>query len=362
MTTVGGDCSCRRPRSGRRARPIAADSRSWARPMPATAPCPPQRTPPRTQAQPSSPPGSRSASRASRWAVPRRSWPSCSTTRPRTSRCGCTPHRRGSGRREDPLVRHRCRRPRDGAGRPESSRSVRARLGVSRLPSRCGPHVDVPRGPGRRCRCEACRRAPRRLAPPQQRSFSQAGAPHDATRGAPSTRSYRTGSPRSSSRARGGVRTHTALGYAADRFLVIPNGVDTDRFVPSPEARAAVREEFAVRAGGSGHRPDRPRRPAEEPPGLLRGGPAVLRAGGDARVPSCRTRASRPTTGSYRDGARRRAVPTASRLGDHATTCPHHGRARRRDFSSLGRRSRSCSSRRCRAARRARPPTSATAR
>ena len=41
-----------------------------------------------------------------------------------------------------------------------------------------------------------------------------------------------------------GVRTHVARGYAADRFLVVPNGIDSDRFSPSPEARDSVREEF----------------------------------------------------------------------------------------------------------------------
>lgn len=48
-----------------------------------------------------------------------------------------------------------------------------------------------------------------------------------------------------------GVRTHKARGYAANRFLLIPNGVDTTRFTPSPEARASMREEF-------GYAPDRP--------------------------------------------------------------------------------------------------------
>jgi len=48
-----------------------------------------------------------------------------------------------------------------------------------------------------------------------------------------------------------GVRTHKARGYAADRFLVVPNGVDTRRFAPSPEARLSIREEF-------GYSKDRP--------------------------------------------------------------------------------------------------------
>lgn len=44
------------------------------------------------------------------------------------------------------------------------------------------------------------------------------------------------------------VRVHSALGYAAEKFVVIPNGVDTGRFVPSPEARAEVREELGIGA------------------------------------------------------------------------------------------------------------------
>ncbi len=40
------------------------------------------------------------------------------------------------------------------------------------------------------------------------------------------------------------VRVHRTRGYAADRLQVVPNAVDTDRFVPSILARASVREEF----------------------------------------------------------------------------------------------------------------------
>lgn len=40
------------------------------------------------------------------------------------------------------------------------------------------------------------------------------------------------------------VQTHRAYGYSPEKFMVIPNGVDTDRFVPSTEARAAIRREF----------------------------------------------------------------------------------------------------------------------
>jgi len=42
------------------------------------------------------------------------------------------------------------------------------------------------------------------------------------------------------------VAQHVALGYAADRTVVIPNGFDTDAFVPSDDARASVRAELGV--------------------------------------------------------------------------------------------------------------------
>lgn len=45
-----------------------------------------------------------------------------------------------------------------------------------------------------------------------------------------------------------GQRVHTALGYRPRRFLVIPNGVDTERFRPDAEARAAVRAELGIDA------------------------------------------------------------------------------------------------------------------
>lgn len=41
---------------------------------------------------------------------------------------------------------------------------------------------------------------------------------------------------------------HVALGYAADRMLVIPNGFDLDSFRPDPEARAALRSELGLPA------------------------------------------------------------------------------------------------------------------
>jgi glycosyltransferase involved in cell wall biosynthesis len=40
------------------------------------------------------------------------------------------------------------------------------------------------------------------------------------------------------------LRVHTALGYSAEKFVVIPNGVDTDLFAPSPEARDQICAEF----------------------------------------------------------------------------------------------------------------------
>jgi len=41
-------------------------------------------------------------------------------------------------------------------------------------------------------------------------------------------------------------RFHQGLGYRARRFEVIPNGFDTARFRPDPEARRAVREELGI--------------------------------------------------------------------------------------------------------------------
>ncbi len=41
-------------------------------------------------------------------------------------------------------------------------------------------------------------------------------------------------------------RTHVALGYAAEKMVVIPNGFDLSAFRPDPFARASVREEFGV--------------------------------------------------------------------------------------------------------------------
>jgi glycosyltransferase involved in cell wall biosynthesis len=43
-----------------------------------------------------------------------------------------------------------------------------------------------------------------------------------------------------------GRRFHVDRGYPADRTTVIPNGIDTDRFRPRPEARATLRAELGV--------------------------------------------------------------------------------------------------------------------
>jgi glycosyltransferase involved in cell wall biosynthesis len=40
------------------------------------------------------------------------------------------------------------------------------------------------------------------------------------------------------------ARAHAAMGYRADKFRIVPNGFDTDRFQPNEGARAAVREEL----------------------------------------------------------------------------------------------------------------------
>jgi len=41
---------------------------------------------------------------------------------------------------------------------------------------------------------------------------------------------------------------HVAIGYAADRMVVIPNGFDLDRFAPDPSARLSVRLELGLPA------------------------------------------------------------------------------------------------------------------
>jgi len=41
-------------------------------------------------------------------------------------------------------------------------------------------------------------------------------------------------------------QVHTALGYAAEKMLVIPNGFDMSAFKPNPEARESVRNELDI--------------------------------------------------------------------------------------------------------------------
>lgn len=46
--------------------------------------------------------------------------------------------------------------------------------------------------------------------------------------------------------AEAAVRVHAAIGYAPERLMTIPNGFDTARFHPDPQARAGVRQELAI--------------------------------------------------------------------------------------------------------------------
>jgi glycosyltransferase involved in cell wall biosynthesis len=45
-----------------------------------------------------------------------------------------------------------------------------------------------------------------------------------------------------------GRRVHEAIGYRARHWFVLPNGFDTQAFVPDPKARTSVREELGVPA------------------------------------------------------------------------------------------------------------------
>ncbi|KAF0109280.1 MAG: putative phosphatidylinositol alpha-mannosyltransferase [Anaerolineaceae bacterium] len=46
--------------------------------------------------------------------------------------------------------------------------------------------------------------------------------------------------------AEAGRRSHAAIGYAADKMVVIPNGFDIDAFRPDPQARRDVRRELGI--------------------------------------------------------------------------------------------------------------------
>ena len=43
-----------------------------------------------------------------------------------------------------------------------------------------------------------------------------------------------------------GREYHVALGYPAEKTVVIPNGIDTERFCPDPLARSRVRAEWGI--------------------------------------------------------------------------------------------------------------------
>jgi len=48
------------------------------------------------------------------------------------------------------------------------------------------------------------------------------------------------------SNSRAGFAYHVAQGYPRERFVVIPNGIDVERFRPDPEARSRLRAEWGV--------------------------------------------------------------------------------------------------------------------
>jgi len=49
--------------------------------------------------------------------------------------------------------------------------------------------------------------------------------------------------------SRAGAEYHSARGFPAERLIVIPNGIDTARFRPNPEARERLRAEWRVTDG-----------------------------------------------------------------------------------------------------------------
>jgi glycosyltransferase involved in cell wall biosynthesis len=82
--------------------------------------------------------------------------------------------------------------------------------------------------------------------------------------------------------AEAALRAHAALGYRADRMLVIPNGFDTDQLAPSPEARARVRGELGIEPAAPVVGLLARLHPDKDVPGFLRAAREVARARPDA--------------------------------------------------------------------------------
>jgi len=79
-----------------------------------------------------------------------------------------------------------------------------------------------------------------------------------------------------------GARVHAERGYSAKKIVVVPNGVDAERFAPSQGARASVREEFGLADDmplvGLVARID----PQKDHPGFFRAVRVFFERGGDA--------------------------------------------------------------------------------
>lgn len=46
-----------------------------------------------------------------------------------------------------------------------------------------------------------------------------------------------------------GKNVHRAFGYSSKNMVVVPNGFDTDRFYPNPDARSSIRKELGISPG-----------------------------------------------------------------------------------------------------------------
>lgn len=80
-----------------------------------------------------------------------------------------------------------------------------------------------------------------------------------------------------------GLAFHRGIGYPADMMVVIPNGIDTDRFQPRPDARGKMRSEWGVGSSekviGKVGRLD----PTKDHPNFLRAAAALSRERDDVR-------------------------------------------------------------------------------